>query len=301
MANITIGIIGLGRMGAAIASRLIAQHYKVYGYDPSKTAQQEAQQEGVIIVSTIREIAQHTQIIWIMAPAGEVVDHIIQDLQPNLSAESIIIDGGNSYFKDAIRRAQTLRAQNIHFIDCGTSGGIHGKEQGFCLMIGGERTIYEKLIPFFQVIATKDGYGYMGPAGAGHYVKMIHNGIEYGLLEAYAEGFQLLREGTYKDLDLANITHVWSHGSVIRSWLLELSHDVFQKDQQLTSINGEIAEGGTGAWTVQTAKEDNIPVPVLATSLEVRAWSRKNGGNFATKVIAMLRNAFGGHSVKRNS
>ena len=162
-------------------------------------------------------------------------------------------------------------------------------------MIGGQQEIYNKLIPVFKAIAAPDGFGYIGPSGAGHFVKMVHNGIEYGLLQAYGEGFQLLREGPYQKLDLVEITRIWSHGAVIRSWLLDLAHDIFKKDQYLKDIKGELAEGGTGAWTVQTAHEYKVPVPVIEKSLEVRAESRKTGGNFATKCIALLRHAFGGH------
>ena len=292
-----IAIIGLGRMGSALAARALEAGYTVSGYDPDIQMQREAAALGVKIYEKLEQLAPEVELIWLMVPAGKIVDQTIEQLMPELKPGSIIVDGGNSYFGDSIRRAQALALKKISFIDCGVSGGIHGKEHGFCLMVGGDQSVYKKIEPLLKVLAAPAGYGYMGPSGAGHYVKMVHNGIEYGLLQADAEGFHLLREGAYKDLDLEKISNVWLHGSVIRSWLLELAHDVFTRDQYLKNIDGKIQEGGTGAWTVANAHENKIPVPVIEKSLEVREWSRKAGGNFATRLIQMLRNAFGGHVV----
>ncbi len=298
-----IGIIGLGRMGHAIAQRVLTGGYTVFGYDIGASAQQEAQQIGVHLVESVRELPAKASIIWLMLPAGELVDKAIDELKDRLEPSAIIIDGGNSNFKDSIRRAQALAASNIAYLDCGTSGGLKGQEIGFSLMVGGNKQAYEHVVSLLKVIAAKDGYGWVGPAGAGHYVKMVHNGIEYALLQAYAEGFHIIKDGHYKNdhLDLAEITRIWMHGSVIRSYLLELAHEVFADDQQLESIKGEIAEGGTGRWTVDEAHEQHIPAPTIEDALRVRAFSRETGGNFATKVIAMLRKKFGGHAVKKES
>lgn len=294
-----LGIIGLGRMGGAIANRAMHAGYCVLGYDPNIKTQEEMQKSGIQMYESPDAMSKEADIIWLMVPAGKVVDQTLAQISGSLERGKIIIDGGNSHFTDSVRRAKELALRGIHYLDCGTSGGIHGLENGFCLMVGGDYAIYQKIEPLLKVLAPANGVGYMGPSGAGHYVKMIHNGIEYGLLEAYAEGFHLLREGTYKDLDLEKISKVWLHGSVIRSWLLELAHGVFKEDQNLGSIDGKIEEGGTGAWTSEDAHKNNIPVPVIDESLKVRKWSRETGGNFATKFIQMIRNAFGGHKLTK--
>lgn len=294
-----LGIIGLGKMGAGIAQRVALYGHDVVGYDPmveSLPAMGE-----LTVVKNISEVAQQCRVIWLMVPAGEIVDAVIKQLKPHLKQGDIIIDGGNSNFHDSIRRAQELAAQQIFFLDCGTSGGIHGLEHGFCLMVGGDKKAYQEVVPLFKAIAAPHGFAYIGKSGTGHYVKMIHNGIEYGLMQAYAEGFELIKEGSFKEehLNLEEITKVWNHGAVIRSWLLELSHTIFEKDQELQNVSGSIEESGTGAWTVEEAHKNSITVPVIEKSLEVRKWSRQTGGNFATRVVALLRNAFGGHAYKK--
>ncbi len=296
-----VGIIGLGRMGAGIGARLIKAGFTVVGYDPSVEAQKEAEKEGIKPAATLAQCVQQSSVLWLLIPAGSLVDTIIAQIKAVIVPGTIIIDAGNSKFTDSVRRSKELAQHNIAFIDCGTSGGVHGKKDGYSLMIGGEKEVYETLVSLFKAIAAPQGYGYVGPSGAGHFVKMVHNGIEYGLLQAYGEGFHVVREGPYNNLDLVEITRIWSHGAVIRSWLLEQAHDIFKHDQQLKDIKGDIAESGTGAWTVETAHELNIPVPVIEKSLEVRAWSRKTGGNFATKTIALLRHAFGGHAFGKKS
>lgn len=298
-----VGIIGLGRMGSGIATRWLEKGYTVIGYDVDAVHAKEAQELGVTTVKSAVEVAYHARIIWLMVPAGPIVDAVLKELMPRLEPGDIIIDGGNSKFTDSIRRAQQLAAHQIFFLDCGTSGGLYGREQGYSLMVGGDQQAYETVYPLLVTIAAPGGLGRVGGSGAGHYVKMVHNGIEYGLLQAYAEGFQLLKEGSFKDqqLDLHAISDIWLHGAVIRSWILELAQDIFERDQQFKHISGEIQESGTGRWTVEEAQSHNIPVPVIEESLKVREWSRKTGGNYATKLVALLRNAFGGHAVKKSN
>ncbi|MBM3893822.1 NADP-dependent phosphogluconate dehydrogenase [Candidatus Dependentiae bacterium] len=298
MENLTIGIIGLGRMGLAIAERLVKAGITVFGVDPALSNQQDARFLGIQVLASPQELGTKTTYIWLMVPAGEVVDKVLEQLLAVLKPGSIIIDGGNSFFKDSVRRSALLKAHGMHFIDCGTSGGLHGKELGYSLMIGGDVSVVQQCDLFFKAIAMQSGgYAHVGPVGAGHYVKMVHNGIEYAVLQAYGEGFHLLKEGAYKELDLAAIAKVWNHGSIIRSWIGELAEDVLVHDQELTHISGAIAENKTGQWTVELAREHGIELPVIEKSLAVRAWSRATGGNFATKMVAMLRGAFGGHPV----
>ncbi len=298
-----LGIIGLGRMGHAIAHRVLTDGEIVYGFDVDKKAKENALNIGVQLVENIAQLPQKTNLIWLMLPAGELIDKTINEIIPYLEPGTIIIDGGNSNFKDSIRRAQLLESYHVHFLDCGTSGGLKGEDIGFSLMIGGKQEIYEQAVPLFKAIAAKNGYGHVGPSGAGHYVKMIHNGIEYALMQAYSEGFHIIKDGFYKKdhLDLAGISEIWMHGSIIRSYLLELVHDIFTEDQALLDISGQIAESGMGLWTMQEAQQQNIPAPTIEDALKVRALSRETGGNFATKIVAMLRNKFGGHTVTKET
>lgn len=296
-----VGIVGLGRMGNAIAQRAVDGGHEVIGFDPSHQAQVAALKVGVTLASTLEEVARQTRVIWLMVPVGDPVDRAIKELLPHLKGGDIIIDGGNSFYKDSIERAQALALQDIIFLDCGTSGGLGGRLTGFCLMLGGDKVAYTKVHSLLTAIAAPGGLGHFGSSGAGHYVKMVHNGIEYALLQAYAEGFHIIKDGHYKDeaIDLEEVSRVWNHGSVIRSWILGLANEVFKEDQELENVVGEIAEGGTGRWTVDEARQHTIPVPQIESSLNVREWSRKTGGNYTTKVVAMLRNKFGGHNVKK--
>ncbi len=296
-----IGLIGMGRMGHAIAQRAIEGGHDVVGFDFSENACQAARKTGVDVVSSMEDVARAARCVWIMVPAGDPVDQVIATITPHLKAGDSIIDGGNSKFTDSMRRAQELKKYAIAFLDCGTSGGLRGREVGFSLMIGGDEKAYETLIPVFTAVAARHGFALVGPSGAGHYVKMVHNGIEYGLMQAYAEGFHLLKDGSFKEsnLDLEKISSVWMHGSVIRSFLLELSHDIFRHDQKLDQISGIVEESGMGLWTVEDAQRHDIPVAVIKESLDIRARSRKSGGNFGTKVVALLRKAFGGHSIHK--
>ncbi|HSW73703.1 MAG TPA: decarboxylating 6-phosphogluconate dehydrogenase [Candidatus Limnocylindria bacterium] len=298
-----IGIIGLGRMGQGIAHRVLQAGYHAVGFDLDVQACALVADMGVTIAPDIASLARQVDVVWIIVPAGPIVDKVLASLKPVLTSSTVVIDGGNSKFTDSMRRAQELLAQGVAFLDCGTSGGLHGKEIGFSLMVGGDQQAYTKVLPLLQAIAAPDGVGYVGPSGAGHYVKMVHNGIEYALLQAYAEGFQLIKEGTFKhnDLDLAEITRIWNNGSIIRSWIVHLSHDIFEKDQTFAQISGKIEESGTGQWTVEEAHAHKVPVKLIEDALKIRAESRTSGGNYATKIVALLRHAFGGHRVVNKS
>ncbi len=294
-----VGIVGLGRMGNAVAFRALNGGHTVFGFDPDANAAKEAAAMGVTMVDSLEKLAAETRVVWLMV-GHTLVDEVLKKLTPHLKAEDIVVDGGNSFYKDAIRRADDLSKEGIIFLDCGTSGGIEGRGRGFCLMVGGDHDAYTKIHSLLAAIAAPGGVGHVGPSGAGHYVKMVHNGIEYGLLQAYAEGFDIIKNGTYKKeaLDLEEISRIWNVSSVIRSFLLGLTHQIFQQDQELHDISGKIQEGGTGKWTVEEAEEHHIPAEIIKKALEVRAWSRETGGDYATKLIAMLRKKFGGHAVE---
>ena len=293
-----IGLIGLGKMGSSIAYRLIKSKINVIAFDFDKNAQDEAKKIGAQIAKDVADVAQETEIIWLMLPSGKAIDNTIEKLEKNLKPGNIIIDGGNSKFSDSMIRSEKLSKVGIYFLDCGTSGGLHGCEIGFSLMIGGNREAYEKAKPVFEAVAAPEGYGYMGLSGSGHYTKMIHNGIEYALMQAYAEGFHLLKDGKFKNLNLEEISRVWLHGSIIRSWILELAHEIFESDQDLSKVSGEVEHTGMGSWTVEEAKKQKIDVTLIEKALDIRKNSQKTGGNYATKIVALLRNKFGGHAVK---
>lgn len=297
-----VGMIGLGKMGEALAYRAVKAGFTIFGFDLSPDNCAIAAQSGVKIVNSIAEFAdKDIHVFWLMVPQGEIVDKVIAQLRSITTAQDIIIDGGNSKFSDSIRRAQELALDDIYFIDCGTSGGVHGRSNGFCLMVGGDQKAYDRIEPLLQSVATSGGCAYVGPSGAGHYVKMVHNGIEYGLLQAYAEGFSLIKNGQFKNehLDLEKIAALWNHGSVIRAWILDLVQNIMKEDQDLDGIKGNVAATGMGLWTVEQGYKSDVPVPVIEAALAVREWSEETGGNYATKIVAMLRNQFGGHSVTK--
>ncbi len=295
-----LGMIGLGRMGANMTERLVLGGHRVISYDRSPEAIQRVVDKGAVGSRSLADFVQQLsqpRAAWLMVPSGDPVDQTIEQLLPQLAKGDVIIDGGNSYYKDSIRRAEKLKQQGIYFVDTGTSGGIWGLKVGYCMMVGGEKEVVERLDPIFKTLAPKDGYLHVGPSGAGHFVKMIHNGIEYGMLQAYGEGFELLKASGF-DLDLGKIAHLWNQGSVVRSWLLELAESAFNKDPELASIKGYVGDSGEGRWTVLEAVERDVPASVLTLSLFARFASRQED-SFSAKVIAALRNEFGGHAVKK--
>jgi 6-phosphogluconate dehydrogenase len=295
-----LGMIGLGRMGANMTERLVQGGHRVISYDRSPEAIQRVVDKGAVGAHSLADFVKQLslpRVIWLMVPSGNPVDETIEQLLPNLSKGDILIDGGNSNYKDSIRRAEKLKSQGFHFVDAGTSGGIWGLQVGYCMMVGGEKPIVDRLAPIFKTLAPPDGYAHVGPNGAGHFVKMVHNGIEYGMLQAYGEGFELLKASRF-DLDLGKIAHLWNQGSVVRSWLLELAERAFEKDPKLASIRGYVEDSGEGRWTVIEAVERDVPASVLTLSLFARFASRQED-SFGAKVIAALRNEFGGHAVKK--
>lgn len=297
-----IGMIGLGRMGMNMARRLAHGGHGVIGFDRSEDNLKTAEAEGIKAARSLKELAsmlEGPRVVWMMIPAGQAVDDTIEEIKGHLSAGDIIIDGGNSYYKDAIRRAGELKGLKIEFADVGVSGGIWGLKEGYCLMMGGEKKVFDSLLPVFKTLAPEDGYLYCGGSGAGHYVKMIHNGIEYGMMEAYGEGFELLKKSQYgKGLDFSEVAHLWNRGSVVRSWLLELLESAFRKDKGLDTIKGYVEDSGEGRWMVKEAVDSGVSMPVITESLFRRFRSRQED-SFAEKVLAALRKEFGGHAVKQ--
>lgn len=297
-----VGIIGLGRMGSGVAQRLVQKGHTVVGYDPNSTTRTAAMKLGVSVVHSLQTLAQQTHIIFLFIPAGSIVDSVLNELLPYLRKGDIIIDGGNSNYQDSIRRSKQLFEKQMLFLDCGTSGGVHGKDIGYCLMVGGDRGAYMVAEPLFEAIAAANGCAYVGPSGAGHYVKMVHNGIEYALLQAYAEGFHLLKDGSFAaaELQLDVIARLWDQSSIIRSWILHLLDEILhEQDRDLSTIAGSIAESGTGRWTVEEGHKAGVPIDLIERALALRFESQKTGGNYATKLVALLRNKFGGHDVQK--
>lgn len=294
-------MIGLGKMGGNMTERLLRGGHRVVAYDRNPEAVQAAVAAGATGVATLEELVQQLsapRVIWIMVPAGAPVDSTIAALQPQLQAGDILIDGGNSLYKDTQKRAAQLKEHGIAYLDAGTSGGIWGLSEGYCLMVGGEREAVARVEPIMLALAPEGGYAHVGPSGAGHFTKMIHNGIEYGMMQAYAEGFEILQSKSEMNLDLHQIAALWNHGSVVRSWLLELAEQMFADEPDLASIKGWVADSGEGRWTVQEAIDQNVPAPVITLSL-MRRFASRQDESFANKVVAGLRHQFGGHAVKR--
>ena len=297
-----LAMIGLGRMGGNMSERLLKGGHEVVVFDRKPPTVQQYVSLGAIGTTSLSDVTSKLKgprIVWIMVPAGKPVNETIASLLPGLSKGDVIIDGGNSNFHDTMRRAADLQTKGIQLIDSGTSGGIWGLANGYCLMIGASPEAFKLCEPIFKTLAPADGYGHMGPPGAGHYVKMIHNGIEYGMLQAYAEGYEILHASKDFKLDLHKIAAVWNHGSVVRSWLNELAETAFQKDIELSALRGYIEDSGEGRWTVQEAIDLDVPAPVITLSLLTRLRSRQTD-SFSAKVIAALRNEFGGHAVKKS-
>jgi 6-phosphogluconate dehydrogenase len=295
-----LAMIGLGRMGGNMVQRLLQGGHQVVVFDRSAEAVRAHTGMGAVAAADLADLVARLappRVIWVMVPAGQPVESTIDALLPALARGDIVIDGGNSNFKDSKRRAARLAEQGLHFIDVGTSGGVWGLTVGYCLMIGASDEAFARCEPIFRTLAPPDGYAHVGPPGAGHYVKMIHNGIEYGMLQAYAEGYELLHASKDFDLDLQQIAAVWNHGSVVRSWLNELAERAFAKDAELSALRGYVEDSGEGRWTVQEAIDLDVPAPVITLSLLARFRSRQ-ADSFGAKVIAALRNEFGGHAVK---
>jgi 6-phosphogluconate dehydrogenase (decarboxylating) len=296
-----LAMIGLGRMGGNMTERLMRDGHRVVVFDRSAEAIQKYVGIGAAGASAPADVVaklSSPRVVWIMVPAGKPVDDTIAALLPGLSKGDVIIDGGNSNFRDSMRRAAELKAKEIDFVDSGTSGGIWGLENGYCLMIGASPEAFALCEPIFKSLAPPDGYARMGPPGSGHYVKMIHNGIEYGMLQAYAEGYEILHASKDFKLDLHAIAGVWNHGSVVRSWINELAEIAFERDANLDALEGYVEDSGEGRWTVQEAIDLDVPAPVITLSLLARLRSRQSD-SFGAKVIAALRNEFGGHAVRK--
>ena len=295
-----IGFVGLGRMGANMVRRLLRDGHEVVAYNRTPEKTKEIAGEGATAAFSIAELVdslEKPRAVWIMVPAGDATEAQIEELLEHLEAGDTIIDGGNTNFHDDQRRQRDLAAKDINYVDAGTSGGIWGLQVGYCLMVGGEKEAVEPLEPIFTSLAPEGGYLHVGGPGAGHYVKMVHNGIEYGLMQAYAEGFEIMHASSY-ELDLGAISDLWMHGSVVRSWLLELAARAFKANgQDLQHIKGYVEDSGEGRWTVQEAIDHDVPAPVITLSLLTRFRSRQDD-SYGAKVLAALRNEFGGHAVK---
>lgn len=293
-----LGIIGLGKMGHNLAINASEKGYKVYGYNRSIEPVDYLNSMGIWACNDLKELFnkfQGRKIIWIMVPAGETVDMVIEDIKDYLNPDDIVIDGGNSNYRDTVRRYNYLKEKSISFVDIGTSGGLEGARNGACMMVGGDENTFKIIEPVLKDICIENGYGYFGESGAGHYAKMIHNGIEYGMMQAIGEGFEILKEGPY-DYDYENLAKVWSNGSVIRGWLMELTEKAFSEDSNLDGIKGVVGSSGEGLWTVEEAIRLKVPATVITDSLFARYRSNQED-TFSAKVVAGLRNQFGGHDV----
>ena len=297
-----IAMVGLGKMGLNMTRRLLRGGHEVVAADRSPEAVKEASREGAIPAASVADAATKLsppRVVWLMVPAGPPVDENVEMLAGALDAGDIVVDGGNSLFKEAPRRAERLSGKGIRFLDAGTSGGIWGLSEGYCLMVGGDEEAFRVVTPALATLAPPGGYAYMGPHGAGHFVKMVHNGIEYGMMQSYAEGFELLSSAPFP-LDLRAIASLWNQGSVVRSWLLELAERALEKDPELADLSPYVEDSGEGRWTVEQSIEAGVPLPSIALSLYMRFFSRQDN-SFAMRMLAALRNEFGGHAVKAAS
>ena len=300
-----LGMIGLGKMGANMTERLLESGHQLVVYDrdsrPVKAVAALGAQPSESMDDLVNELSV-PRAVWVMVPAGEPTESVVNTLADLLSPGDTVIDGGNSNYKDTLRRAEALKRGNLHFVDVGTSGGVWGLAEGYSLMVGGEREVVDRLRPIFETLAPgpDKGWGHVGPSGAGHFVKMVHNGIEYGLMQAYAEGFEILKVKEQFDLDLHQIAQTWRYGSVVRSWLLDLTAAALGEDQDLEDIKGWVADSGEGRWTVAEAIDEDVPAPVITLSLLMRLVSRQDS-SYAAKLLAAMRNQFGGHTVLKET
>jgi 6-phosphogluconate dehydrogenase len=294
-----LGFVGLGKMGGNMVQRLLAGGHEIVAYARSEDSIREAESRGAVGARSIAGLAaklSSPRALWLMIPAGKPVEDTVTQLSGVLSAGDVVVDGGNSRFSDSARRAAELAERGIGFLDAGTSGGVWGLKNGYCLMVGGKAEHFRMVEPALATLAPEDGYAHVGQAGAGHYVKMVHNAIEYSMLQGYGEGFEMLQASGY-DLDLLQVSRLWTHASVVRSWLLELLVRALEQDPRLADIRGYVEDSGEGRWTLHEAIERSVPVPALADALFARFSSRQKE-SFSAKVIAALRNQFGGHAVK---
>jgi 6-phosphogluconate dehydrogenase len=299
-----LGIIGLGKMGGNMAERLRRAGHKVVGFDFSADAVKKLSDAGSVGVSSLEDLVKNLQTpraIWIMVPEGKPVDDTIKGLKPFMSKGDIFIDGGNSNYKDSMRRHEALKSEGFEFVDVGTSGGIWGITEGYSMMVGGDEKVVEHLRPIFETLApaADKGWGRTGPSGAGHFVKMVHNGIEYGLMQAYAEGFSIMKAKSELNLDNTQIAEIWRYGSVVRSWLLDLTADALKKNPTLEGLEAYVPDSGEGRWTVFEAIDLNVSAPVITESLIRRLRSREDN-NFTDRMLSVMRNEFGGHAVKKS-
>jgi 6-phosphogluconate dehydrogenase len=295
-----IGFIGLGKMGMNMVTRLSQGGHRVVAYDRTADLITEAESKGATGATSLEDLISklpQPRAVWVMVPSGDPTEDTIRHLSTILDKDDIVIDGGNTKFHDDVRRAADLHTRSLHYVDAGTSGGVWGLQIGYCLMVGGEKGPVTHLAPIFTTLAPENGWAHVGGHGAGHYVKMVHNGIEYSMMQGYAEGFELMSKSAY-NLDLANIADLWMHGSVVRSWLLELAAGALKDDPKLEGLKGYVQDSGEGRWMLMDALDKDVPVPTLATALFTRFRSRQEE-SFSEKMLAALRNAFGGHSVKR--
>jgi 6-phosphogluconate dehydrogenase len=296
---VRLGLVGLGRMGGGMTVRLLEHGHEVVAYDPDGDAVERAADSGADGASSLADLCgklAEPKVVWLMVPAGEITEGVVRELGDILSNGDVVVDGGNSHWRDSQRRAGRLAVGGIGLVDCGTSGGIWGLANGYCLMVGGPPDAVAVVEPAFRALAPEGGYAHVGPSGAGHFTKMVHNGIEYGLLAAYGEGFEILKRSEF-ELDLEQIAGTWRSGSVVRSWLLELLHAALQKEPDLASVAGYVEDSGEGRWTLEAAIDEDVPAPITALALFARLASRQDE-SFSAKVVAALRNEFGGHAVR---
>jgi len=295
-----LGFVGLGRMGGNMVTRLARGGHRIVAWDPAADAATRAKDNGAEVASSLAELPRALKpprAVWVMVPAGEATESTIQTLAATLERGDTIVDGGNTKWKDDIRRGRELATRGLQYVDAGTSGGIWGLQNGYCLMVGGEKAAVDRLAPVLTTLAPPDGWLHVGGIGAGHYVKMIHNGIEYAMMQGYAEGFELMSASDY-GLDLPKIAKLWNQGSVVRSWLLELTADALAADPKLDGLKAYVEDSGEGRWTVEDAVEKSVPAPTITAALFARFRSRRDN-SFADRLLAALRNQFGGHAIRR--